>query len=192
MNTEKLFQELSTIHPVSEEFKIAVEKELTLLSLPKYYLLLEAPNISGHAYFLNNGSAITYTFVKGKKQTEAFWSTGKIIVSAKSFFEQVPSREFIQLMEQADVLHIRYNSVLKLLDTFPEANHIYRITMNQYYEQSKERTRDMQHLTAKERYQKLLKNFPHIEQISAQEHIASYLGITPQSLSRLKRQNGSI
>lgn len=192
MNTEKLFQELSTIHPVSEEFKIAVEKELTHLSLPKNYLLLEAPKVSGHAYFLNSGSAITYTFYKGKKQTEAFWPAGRIIISAKSFFEQVPSSEFIQLMELADVLHISYTSVLKLLDTFPEANHIYRITMNQYYEQSKEKARDLQHLTAKERYQKLCRNFPHIEQIAAQEYIASYLGITPQSLSRLKRQNGNI
>jgi hypothetical protein len=60
--------------------------------------------------------------------------------------------------------------------------------MNQYYENSRERTHDMQHLNARERYQKLLANFPQIEQIIAQEFIASYLGIAPQSLSRLKRQ----
>ena len=121
MNMTRLFQALSAIHSLTEDFKIALEKETTHLSLPKCYMLLEAPKIAEHAYFINSGFAMSYTFIKGKKQVESLWTPGEIIVSARSFFERIPSVEYIQLMEQSDVLHISYASVLRLFDSFEEA-----------------------------------------------------------------------
>lgn len=188
MNLEKLFEVLSAIQPLSGSFKVALEKEMVRLSLPKDYFLLEAPKVSEHAYFIEEGFALSYTFVRGKKQIEQFFSSGQIVVSPKSFFERLPSDEFIQLMEQSEVLHIRHDSVVQLLQSFPEANAIYRVVMNQYLEQFKIRMHDMQHLNALERFRKLRESFPRIEQIIPQEYLASYLGIAPQSLSRLKKK----
>jgi CRP/FNR family transcriptional regulator, anaerobic regulatory protein len=188
MNAEQLFHVLSTIHPLTGDFKRAIEKELVHLSLPKNYLLLEAPRISEHAYFLEKGFAMCYTFVKGKKQIEWFWTSRQIIVSTKSFFEQVPAKEFIQLIEQSEVLCISYAGVLRLFDAYPEAHFIWRGVMNQYYERSRERIHDIQFADAEERYKKLLFDYPGIEQFIPQEYIATYLGITPQSLSRIKRK----
>lgn len=187
MNTDKLFSVLASIHPISSGFRKAVEKVLTPLSLPKYHLLLEATRISECAYFLDEGFAMSYTFVKGKKQVEWFWNSGQIMVSARSFFEQVPSQEFIQLRTPTELFCVTHDSVLHLFQTFPEAHFIYRVIMNQYYEHSRERTRDLQHLTAVERYEKLIRYFPDVEQHVTQEHVASYLGIAPQSFSRIKR-----
>lgn len=188
---DRLFQVLSAIHPLSEDFKKAIEKEMTSLSLPSQHILLEAPRIAEYAYFLDSGFALSYTFLKGKKQIGCFWVSGQIILSGKSFFERVPSKEFIQLMTQSEVLCISLDSVLRLFDLFPEANTIYRIVMNQYYEHSQQRIHDLQHLTGLERYEKLLSTFPNVEQLIPQEYIASYLGIAPQSLSRIKRHSGS-
>ena len=188
MSTDKLFRVLSAITTLTPEFKIAIEQELTLLSLPKQYMLLEAPKIATHAYFIIDGFAMCYTFVKGNKQIECFWKAGQIMFSAKSFFEQVPSKEFIQLMVQSDVLCISYASVMRLFGAYPEAHFIYSVVMNKYYEQSRQRVRDLQQLNAIERYEKLLATFSNIEQLIPQEQIASYLGITPQSLSRIKRR----
>ena len=187
MDLERLLFVLSSISQLSNEFKVALNKEMTRLSLPRNYLLLEAPNVSDHAYFLESGFAMSYTFVKGKMQTEKFWASGEIIVSAKSFFEQVPSKEFIKLMAQSEVLFISSAAVQRLFDYFPEANFIYRVIMNQYHEHCRDRIHDMQHLSSTERYDKLTSSFPAIEQVITQEHIASYLGIAPQSLSRIKR-----
>jgi CRP-like cAMP-binding protein len=189
MNTDRLFQVLSAIHPVSEPFRKAITKELTHLSLPKHHLLLEAPRVAEYAYFLDRGFAMSYICIEGERQIEGFWVSGQILVPAKSFFEQLPSTEFIQLMEQSDVFCISYAGVMRLFDAFPEANLIYRVVMNQYYESSRERIRDLQHLTAMQRYARLVSGFPHIEQVVPQEYIASYLGITPQSLSRIKRRD---
>ena len=189
MNTDRLFQVLSAIHPVSEKFKKAIEKELTHVSLPKNYMLLEAPRIAEYAYFLESGFAMSYTFMEGDKQVEGFWVSGQILVPAKSFFEQVPSAEFIQLMDQSEVLCMSYAGVSRLFDAFPEANKISRAVINQYYENSLGRIRDMQRLTSMQRYARLINTFPRIEQVIPQEYIASWLGITPQSLSRIKRRN---
>lgn len=185
---ESLFSLLSSIYPITPLFREAIAKELTWLSLPKHYLLLEAPRIADHAYYLDSGFALTYSFIKGEKQVDGFWLSGQIVCSSKSLFEQTPSNEYIQLVKQSEVICISYKSIMNLLKIFPEANFIYRVVMNQYYEQVRERIRDMQLLDAADRYEKLLGRYPGIEQVIPQEYIASYLGITPQSLSRIKRK----
>src|SRR5437879_8706090 len=113
---DRLFQVLSAIHPFSEKFKSAVEKELILLSLPKNYMLLEAPKISEHVYFLDTGFAMSFTYVDGVKYIDNFWRAEQIVMSAKSFFERMPSLEFIQLMEKSEVLCISHASVMKLFE----------------------------------------------------------------------------
>jgi CRP-like cAMP-binding protein len=188
MNTENLFSVLSSIHPISSEFQKAVERTLTPLSLPQYHLLLKATEVATCAYFLEEGFAMSYTFVKGEQQVDGFWKSGQIMVSARSFFEQVPSQEFIQLRSHSELLCITHDSVHTLFKTFPEAHFIYRVIMNRYYEYSRERTRELQHLTAGERFENLKEHFPTIEQHVTQKHIASYLGIAPQSFNRIKKR----
>lgn len=182
----RLIELLSTICPLTDAFVHALKKELTHLSLPKNYHLLEAPKISEHAYFIDRGFAMSYVFVEGRKQTEKFWTSGQIIVSPKSFFEQTPSKEFIQLLQVSEVLCINRKAVFKLFKEYDEASQIYRVVMNQYLEQSRQRYTDLRALNARQRFEKMLMEFPEIEQIVSQENIASYLGITPPSLSRMK------
>lgn len=191
MEMEGLFGLLSSIHPLTPAFREAIEKKLTGLSLPKDYMLLEAPRVADHAYYLTTGFAMTYSFVNGEKQIDGFWRAGQIMFSARSLFEQTPSREYIQLVQQSDVLCVSYSSIMSLFETFPEANFIYRVVMNQYYEHARERIRDLQLLSAVDRHTKLLRDYHGIEQLLPQEYIASYLGITPQSLSRIRRLHDS-
>jgi CRP-like cAMP-binding protein len=185
---ERLFAFLSEIHPLSDAFRSSIERELRVLLLPKNYMLLEAPRVSDHAWFLERGFAMSYSYTDAGLQVENFWKDGEVILSVKSFFEQAPSAESIRLMVPAEVIFISYRGVQRLFRDFPEAHLIYETVVNRYYEQSRERAHDILTLDATERYRKLLSTFPRIEQMATQEHIASYLGIAPQSLSRLKRQ----
>lgn len=188
MSLAPLFEVLSALYPLSDRFKRALENEITVLSLPKNYLLLEAPAVAPYVHFLNDGFAMSYTFVKGEKKVSGFWGDSQIVVSLKSFFEQTPSTEFIQLMVQSEVFFISRPSLLMLLDNFPEGNCLCRKIMHIYYEQCRSRLHDIQWLTATERYLKLRHHFPGIEQVISQEDIASYLSIVPQSLSRIKKR----
>ncbi len=180
---------LSSIQYVSDDLRKALGEALTPLSLPRNYMLLDATKVAECAYFLTQGFAIAYTFVKGRKHVEWFWGPGQILMSARSFFEQRPSQEFIQLRADSDLYCITHAEVQQLFDKYPEAHSVYRVIMNHYYELSRERTRDMQNLTALERYEKLIRTLPGIEQYVSQGEIASYLGIEPQSFSRMKRRN---
>lgn len=183
----RLIELLSSICPLSDAFVHALKKELTHLSLPKNHHLLEAPKISEHAFFIERGFAMSYVFEDGRKHPERFWTSGQIVFSPRSFFDQIPSQEFIQLMQVSDVLCVSHMAVMKMLREFEEANHIYRVVMNEYFEQSRQRYRDLRGLNARQRFEQMLKEFPEIEQIVSQENIAAYLGLTPQSLSRIKR-----
>jgi CRP/FNR family transcriptional regulator, anaerobic regulatory protein len=187
MDTGNLFQALEEIYPLSADLKNALASELTELSLPKDHFLLQPPQVSDHAYFLVQGFAMSYMFVEGERKVEWFWKKNQFIISLRSFFEQKPSKEFIQLAQPSVLLCISYKSLLRLLYESPEANGINRLIMNKYFENSRQRLREIQQLSAYDRFRRLIAHYPSIEQFVSQECIASYLGITPQSLSRIKR-----
>lgn len=187
MDTSGLFNVLSNYCSLSDAFRTAFENELIPVSLPKHHILLQTPNVATHAYFLSDGFAMSYSFFQGKRIVEHFWRTGDIIVALESFFERKPSALSIELMTNAELFCISYQSVQRMLTSFPEAQHIHRGYVNRHLEESLTRVRDMQRLTASERRVKLLREYPGIEQFVSQEAIASYLGITAQSLARIKR-----
>lgn len=120
-------------------------------------------------------------------EVENFWQEGEIILSVKSFSEQIPATENIRLLMASKLIFISYPAVQRLFRDFPEARIIYETVVTKYYERGREYAHQMRNMRARDRYRKLLLDFPRIEQIVTQEYIASYLGITPQSLSRLKR-----
>lgn len=186
----KLIEVLSAIEPLSERFIVALKKETVIVTLPKNYMLLDVAKVSDHAYFLKSGFAMSFRFIRGKKQIEEFYPESRIVMSPKSFFERSPSHEAIQLLEESEVLVVHHGVVMSLLHEYEEANSIHRSIMNLYYEGSRERIHDFQNFTAIERYEKLHALYPRLEQLVPQEYIASYLGIAPQSLSRIKRNLG--
>ena len=188
MNTEPLFRLLSAIQPLSLDFSQALENQLIPVTFPKSHMLLETPHVSDFAYFLSTGFAMSFTYSNGRKSTSEFWKSNQIMVACNSFFERVPSAESIQLMTKCDLLCISYDSVQQLFLQYPEATNVYRIIMNRYYQNMRERILDLQNLRATERFNKLFRIYPDIEQLVSQDSIASYLSITPQSLSRLKRR----
>jgi CRP-like cAMP-binding protein len=190
MAAHNLLDVLTDIVPLSDGFKEGVQRLTVRLSLPRKYKLLKAPQVADQAYFLEKGYAMSYHFVRGKRKVETFWAPGHIILSPKSFFERVPSTEFIELIEQSDVLCLNHGSVQQLLRDFEEARYIHQVVMNQYTDRERQRLHDRQYLRAEEQYEKLLTAFPGIEQHVTQRAIASYMGITAQSLCRMKRRLG--
>jgi CRP/FNR family transcriptional regulator, anaerobic regulatory protein len=187
MNTDGLLRSLSAIYPLSENFQESLTKQLVPLSLPKHYMLVELPKISDQMYYLESGFAMSYSYADGKRQVESFWKKGDAIMLYKSFFEQTPSLESIELMEKSDLFSLSYAGLHKLFDSFMESHFLYRKIMGRYYEISRARVRELQQLNGEQRFAKLHVHYPGIEQLISQDCIASYLGITPQSLSRIKR-----
>jgi len=188
----KLFTQLNAMSPLSEGFESDLKKRVLILSLPKNHCLVEIAKVADHAYFLNSGFAMAFRYIGGRKHVEELYKAGSIVVSPKSFFSRMPSVESIQLLEDSEVLHLSYEDLIALFSAHPVAHKLCEVTLSQYYEESRERIHDLQYLSAVERYEKLERTFPKVEQLLPQEYVASYLGIAPQSLSRIKREQRAL
>lgn len=186
METGKLFQLLSKFHPLSPDFKEALEKECRQVFFQKGHHLLQAHTAAHHAFFLAGGFAVGYRYQKLQRVVTDFWQPGEIVFSPKSFFEQLPGDDIIELTVDSELLSISYESFVKLVEVFPVAGRLARSITADYYAKSEERIVDMHTLDAWERYAKLVNAYPSVELCVSQELIASYLNITRQSLSRLK------
>lgn len=188
MGIEKLFEVLSAFHPLSPAFKEALRKEWRQVFFPKGHHLLQAHTAAHHAFFLVSGFAVGFRYRGTQRVVTDFWQSGEIVFSPKSFFEQSPGNDIIQLTVDSDLLSLSHTSFLKLAEEFAVAGKLARGITAEYYARSEERIVDMHTLNAWDRYTKLLRLCPGIEMNVSQELIASYLSITPQSLSRLKAE----
>jgi CRP/FNR family transcriptional regulator, anaerobic regulatory protein len=189
MNTDQLFKILSEIHPLSHECKEAFLREVKSVKFPRGHYLVQAQTPAHHAYFLEKGFAVSYRYQRNKRVVTDFWESGQIILSPKSFFEQWASDEIIQLTTDGELLSVSYRSVVSLIEKFPVANALARDITADYYAKSEEHIVDLHTLDAWQRYLKVLDTYAGIEKHVSQELIASYLNITPQSLSRLKAEH---
>ena len=188
LNTDKLFYILHGLHPLPEGFRTAVERELQSLTLPRGYFLVPPGTTSRDAFFLEQGFAVSFRFQEDKRVVTAFWAPGAIIVSPKSFCEQSPSEETIQLTTKSHLVSLSRAAFLTLTTLYPAAGFLAGRVMARDLAQRSEHIADLHDPDTPARYESLLRRFPGIEQHVAQDLIASYLNIIPQSLSRLKRR----
>lgn len=187
MDFPALLSFLSSIHPLSEKFIQSLEKELAPIWLPRNHVLIQVPQVAEFVYFINSGFAMAYSYQDRKKVVENFWRQGQVMTAVSSFCEQVPSAETIQLMQDSELMCLSHAGLHRLFRMHVEAHYLYQKILNRHFAQCRARIRDIQRLSAFKRLGILVRLYPNIEQIVSQESIASYLGITPQSLSRLKR-----
>ncbi len=111
---------------------------------------------------------------------------GEIIVSVYSFFSRKPSFENIEVLDDCVLQSINWDQLQGLYKKYPEFNLTGRIITEQYYIRSEERTISLQTLNAKQRYEKLLSDYPGILQKASLGQIASYLSIKQETLSRIR------
>ena len=189
MNTDRLFQLLASLHPLSTELREALTKVLKPVSFPKGHYLVQAQTAAHHAWFLEKGFAVAFQYQGNKRLVTDFWQEGEIILSPKSFFEQWATDEIIQVTVESNLLSISYTAFRELTEDFPVVNYLARDVTAHYYARSEERIVDIHTMSTWDRYLKVLKTYAGIEQYVSQEVIASYLNITPQSLSRLKAEH---
>ena len=99
-----------------------------------------------------------------------------------------PSRKAIQILEDAEIVGINANELFKLYDRFPEIERLFRKIFEAAYVDTINRIEGMQFHSAEERYKALLEQAPDVLKRVPLKYVASYLGITQVSLSRIRAQ----
>ena len=137
-------------------------------------------------YFLENGIARIYYLKNEIDITEGFYFENSIIARAESLFTGRPSRKGIQVLETADLIAIDSKKFFALFDEFPEIERLFRKIIEAAYIDTINRIESLQFNSAEERYHSLLETTPDLINRVPLKYIASYLGITQVSLSRIR------
>lgn len=160
---------------------------ITIKHLSKGSFLLKQGQGCNHIYIIENGFARIFSTIHHKEVTTLFARENDIITSTYALFTQNLSHENIEILEDSLLLKINYNELVNLCKAQPEFSTFYRLSMEKYYLSLEERTLSLQFDSALERYRKLLSRYPFILQRASLGQIASYLGMSPVTLSRMRR-----
>ena len=156
------------------------------MRLSKNEFLLREGKVCRHLYFVEQGALRGYYLADGKEITHWFAFERDFVTSFHSFHTQQPAVENIQLIENAVLWQISREGLFQLMDAFREVERTVRIAYEQYYIRLEEKFVNSHFTAATERYTDLLHRSPHIIERVALGHIASYLGISQETLSRIR------
>lgn len=187
---EQLFRLLNFIAPLSGGLAERFSAAIIHRHFPKKHVLLTEGDISKQIFFICRGSARAFYYdSKGRENTTWFMSENDLMISVYSFFRQVPAMENIQLLEDSTLLCLKWEQLQSIYKDFPEYNFHGRVFTEKYYIQAEERAIILRTRDPAERYKTLLIQQPAILQKASLGQIASFLGITLETLSRIRGSN---
>lgn len=181
-----LFQYFSKYHSLSKEAENAIIGISSIIKIKKNQDLQSIGHTCKTIYFINKGIARIYYYQNGVDITESFAFESHIIARVESLFTGKPSRKAIQVLEDSEIIAINTSQLFELYDTYPEIERLFRKIFEAGYVDTVNRIEGIQFHTAEERYTALIKEQPTLLQKAPLKHIASYLGITQVSLSRIR------
>lgn len=185
---EVLQQKIAAISSLSEETMNHYLAAWKYWSVPKDHFLLREQSVSDYIYFIQKGVARIYYYKNGKEITEWIALDEQFFLSITSFFNRTPSHLIIQTIEPSEVYGIHHNDFMTLADKYHDIERLLRKMVTRSLILSQVRMDSIQFETAQQRYEGLVKNLPNILQRVPLSYIASFLGVTLETLSRIRSQ----
>ncbi len=153
----------------------------------KNEIILSAGDVSKEFYFVNRGCIRTYFITKqGNEKTRYIMIEPSIGTTLTSFISQKPSFEFMDALEESEVLAISHTDFFRLVDEIPGWKSFYLKIMEMAYSFQNRKIESLITLSAKERYDLLIRENPQMVQRVSNKILASYLDVKQETLSRLK------
>ena len=143
--------------------------------------------ISENIAFVLKGILRSFYLIHGKETTTFFQTPGTVAVALKSFVQLEPAHENIQAVTDSEVISISRKDLYQLYDEDWKWQQVGRRVIEEYYIHLEQRMITLQALSAQERYQRFSSAFPEVIRSVPLHYIASYLGISPETLSRIRR-----
>ncbi|WP_321330764.1 Crp/Fnr family transcriptional regulator [uncultured Bacteroides sp.] len=171
---------------MSPEGRKVLEELAVCRDLDKGEMLIYEGQISKYIVFVGKGMLRQYYFKNGKEVTEHFSYEGCILMCIESLLKQEPTRLVAEAIEQSTVYLLPYDKLLKLTEDIKEINIFYRKILEFSLITSQIKADSWRFETARERYNLLMKTHPEVIKRAPLSHIASYLLMTPETLSRVR------
>jgi CRP-like cAMP-binding protein len=184
MNIAEYATSIVKLSPTLEQ---EVGRLLKKEELPKKHLLHDEGQICQRIYFVEKGLVRAFYYKDdGKDITDWFAPENSFITAVDSFFQQKPSRYFLELLEDSVLYSLTYTELESLYNTDPQLERLGRLILLEVFGKSVNRTIALQFQTAQERYQSFAQTYPTLLQRAPLGHIASFLGVTQETLSRVR------
>ena len=177
---------LASIQPLSRGSQEYLGKVLKHRRILKKEFLLRAGDVSKSVYFITEGLIRAYYFKGPKEVNSWFMKEGDMSLSIESFYDQKPSYESIQALEDCDVYSIDFPELEYMYRTYPEFNVIGRVLTIKYHKLWAQQLYSIRAHNAKARYDWLRENHPDLLLRVPAKYIASYLDVTEVTLSKIK------
>ncbi|WP_291142203.1 Crp/Fnr family transcriptional regulator [Flavobacterium sp. UBA7680] len=171
------------------EIKI-FENSLELRLVPKKTILLQAGEICNFEAYINKGCIREY-FIDdaGIELTLQFATEDWWVSDITSFEDQIPSDMYIETLEDCELLVLTRQSKENLINEVPQLERMFRLMIQRHLSKLQKRLFKTVSSTAMDQYIEFVTRYPTISQRVSQQYIASYLGITPEFLSRLRAKH---
>ncbi len=184
---EKLIWLIRLLWPeVTTDFEYSLRQVLVREEVPQKQFVLKEGQVAQKMYFIEKGCVRGYYLKEGQEVNSWFMKEGDFVISIVSFYAKSPSEEIIETLEESLLWSISRQNLERLYLQYPAFNLVGRLLTEKYYVLSEQRTQNLRKKTADERYRNLVASFPDISNRVPLKYIASYLGISSETLSRLR------
>lgn len=184
-----LFAFLDTIYPISAKAKEALKQLIREQRHAKNEIVQGIGSRCRTVYLVKTGGARIFYYKDGNDITEHFAFENELIVRAESLFTGNPTSKGIQAIDDTTLLAIDSEKLFQLYDQHHDLERLFRLIFEREYVHTVKRLESLQFKSARERYLELLETTDFVQKIPL-KYIASYLGITQVSLSRIRSSLG--
>jgi CRP-like cAMP-binding protein len=177
---------LSSISPLGPESREEISEHISVKEVSRGDQLLKFGEICRHIYFVNKGFIRIFYFKNGKDITEWFADEKQFFFSITSYFRSEPSQLIIEAIENCEIIQLSKEGQDRLRKKNLEISNLIIGFYSRSLMLSQKRMDSIQFETATKRYHTLLEQQPNILQKVPLQHVASFLGITQETLSRIR------
>ena len=185
---DKLLKYFQRIMPLSPEEIEAIVETMTIKHYKKGTVLLNEGQISTEVFFVLEGCVRQYYLVDGDEKTNNFFTEEQWVISMNSFSQNAPSNHFLDCCMDSALVVGNSEKAETLYKRFPKFETVSRKVMEKVFADQQDIMSSYTTDTAEQRYLKLLKSRPDLFQKIPQYQIASYVGVKPESLSRIRKR----
>lgn len=183
-----LVQLMSQLTPLTAEEKTAIEDSFPVKTFSKGHHLLKEGQIAQNAYYVIEGCVREYELVDGEEKTTAFYTEEDSVVNFNSMVNNVPSKQFYICNEDTTLAVLNAEKEKNLYQEFPRFETFCRTGVEKMMGQKQSQLAEYISLKPEQRYAKLQTERPDLLNRVPQYQIASYLGIKPETLSRIRKR----
>lgn len=185
---ELLLEHFSKIKPLTDTEKSAIRNNSVVREFPSGELLLKEGSRQAETFFVLKGCVRRYKLLNGEEITTGFYKENQWIISMTDFPDSVPSDDYLVCMEDCAVVVGNEERAQDLFKEFPDFEAIARTILQQVMAEQHKQMQSYHTDSPEQRYLRLVETSPDLLQRISQYHIASYIGVKPESLSRIRKR----